>query len=53
MCKCFKIFVRRHNALFSMYGVSERIHVCEGICMPLVVRHELSKQITISRGHGT
>ena len=25
-----------------MYGVSERTHVCEGIYIPLMVRHELS-----------
>ena len=46
----FKKFVRRHNALFSKYGVSVRTHVHEGICIPLVVKHELSKLITTSRG---
>ena len=48
----FKKFVRRHNAMSSKYGV-RRTHVCEGICIPLVVSHELSKHITISRGHET
>ena len=43
----------RHNALFSKYGVSVRTHVHEGICIPLVVKHELSKHITTSRGHST
>ena len=47
------IFVKRHNALSSKYGVSVRTHVSEGICIQLVVRHELFKLITISRGHGT
>ena len=49
----FKKFVSRHNALFSKYGVSVRTHVHEGICIPLVVKHELSKHITTSRGHST
>ena len=49
LCKFFKKFVRRHNALFSKYGVSVRTHVHEGlICIPLVVKHELSKHITTS-----
>ena len=41
----FQKFVRRRNALFSKYGVSVRTHVHEGICIPLVVKHELSKHI--------
>ena len=53
LCKFFKKFVSRHNALFSKYGVSVRTHVHEGICIPLVVKHELSKHITTSRGHST
>ena len=55
LCKCFKKFVSRHNALFSKYGVSVRTHVHEGICIQLVVKHELSKHniITTSRGHST
>ena len=53
LCNIFKKFVSRHNALFSKYGVSVRTHVHEGICIPLVVKHELSKHITISRGHST
>ena len=32
-CKIFKKFVRRHNALFSKYGVSVRTHVHEEICI--------------------
>ena len=53
LCKFFKKIVGRHNALFSKYGVSVRTHVHEGICIPLVVKHELSKHITTSRGHST
>ena len=53
LCKFFKKFVSRHNALFSNYGVSVRTHVHEGICILLVVKHELSKHITTSRGHST
>ena len=45
--KFFKKFVRRHNALFSKYVVGLRTHVHEGICIPLVVKHELSKHITV------
>ena len=33
LCKFFKKFVSRHNALFSKYGVSVRTHVHEGICI--------------------
>ena len=47
LCKFFKKFVSRHNALFSKYGVSVRTHVHEGICIPLVVKHELSKRHVI------
>ena len=46
----FKKFVSRYYALFSKYGVSVRTHVHEGICIPLVVKHELSRHITTSRG---
>ena len=46
-------FVRRYYALFSKYGVSVRTHVHEGICIPLVVKHELSRHITTSRGRST
>ena len=48
LCKFFKKFVSRHNALFSKYAVSVRTHVHEEICIPLVVKHELSKHITTS-----
>ena len=51
--KVFKKFVSRHYVLFSRYGVSVRTHVHEGICIPLVVKHELSKHITTSRNHNT
>ena len=49
LCKFFKKFARRYYALF---GVSVRTHVHEGICIPLVVKHEQSKHniITTSRG---
>ena len=40
LCKFFKKFVSRHNALISKYGVSVRTHVHEGICFRLVVKHE-------------
>ena len=53
LCKFFKKFVRRYYALFSKYGVSVRTHVHEGICIPLVVKHELSRHITTSRGRST
>ena len=53
LLKFFKKFVSRHNALFSKYGVSVRTHVHEGICISLVVKHELSKHITTSRSHRT
>ena len=53
LCKFFKKFVRRYIALSSKYGVSVRTHLSEGICISLVVWHELSKLITISRGTGT
>ena len=53
LCKYFKKFVRRYYALFSKYGVSVRTHVHEGICIPLVVKHELSRHITASRGRST
>ena len=39
----FQEFVRRYYALFSKYSFSVRTHVPEGICIPLVVKHELSK----------
>ena len=53
LCKYFKKFVSRHNALFSKYGVSVRTHEHEGICICLVVKHELSKHITTSRCHSS
>ena len=40
LCKFFKQFVSRHNALFSKCGVSVRTHVHEGICILLVIKHE-------------
>ena len=42
LCTIFKKFVRRYYALFSKYSVSVRTHVHEGICIPLLVKHELS-----------
>ena len=53
LCTFFKKFVRRYYALFSKYGVSVRTHVHEGICIQLVVKHELSKHIITSRGRST
>ena len=53
LCKFFKKFVRRYYALFNKYGVSVITHVHEGICIPLVVKHELSNHITTRRGRST
>ena len=53
LCKFFKKFVGRYYELFSKYGVSVRTHVHQGICIPLVVKHELSRHITTSRGRST
>ena len=36
LCKYFKKFVRKHS-LSSKYGISVRIHVCEGICIHSLV----------------
>ena len=48
LCTFFNKFVSRHNALFSKYGVGVRTHVHEAICIPLVVKHGLSKHVTTS-----
>ena len=46
LCMFFKKFVKRHYVLFSKYGVSVRIHIQEGICIPLDVRHDLARHVT-------
>ena len=52
----FKKFARRYNVLISKYGVSIRAHVTEGICIPLVAKPDLIRNVTIrgcgcGRGH--
>ena len=43
----FKKFARRYNVLISKYGVSVRTHVTEGICIPLVAKPDLIRNVTI------
>ena len=40
-----------YNVLISKYGVSVRAHVTEGICIPLVAKPDLIRNVTI-RGCG-
>ena len=51
LCITFKKFARRYNVLISRYGVSIRDHVTEGICIPLVAKPDLIRNVTI-RGCG-
>ena len=53
LCITFKKFARRYNVLYliSKYGVSIRAHVTEGICIPLVAKPDLIRNVTI-RGCG-
>ena len=51
LCITFKKFARRYNVLISKYGVSVRAHVTEGICIPLVAKPDLIRNVTI-RGCG-
>ena len=51
LCITFKKFARRYNVLISKYGVSIRAHVTEGICIPLVAKPDLIRNVTI-RGCG-
>ena len=51
LCITFKKFARRYNVLISKYGVSVRAHVTEGICIPLVAKPDLIRNVTI-RGRG-
>ena len=46
LCITFKKFARRYK-----YGVSVRAHVIEGICIPLVAKPDLIRNVTI-RGCG-
>ena len=48
LCITFKKFARRYNVLISKYGVSVRAHVTEGICIPLVAKPDLIRNVTIS-----
>ena len=53
LCITFKKFARRYNVLISKYGVSVRAHVTEGICIPLVAKPDLIRNVTIRGcGHG-
>ena len=47
LCITFKKFARRYNVLISKYGVSVRAHVTEGICIPLVAKPDLIRNVTI------
>ena len=47
ICNTFKKFARRYNVLISKYGVSIRAHVTEGICIPLVAKPDLIRNVTI------
>ena len=49
LCITFKKFAKRHYALFHKYDVSIRIHVQEGICIPLDVKHDLGRHVTSRR----
>ena len=51
LCITFKKFARRYKVLISKYGVSVRTHVTEGICIPLVAKPDLIRNVTI-RGCG-
>ena len=54
LCITFKKFARRYNVLISKYGVSIRAHVTEGICIPLVAKPDLIRNITfldLKAGH--
>ena len=51
LCITFKKFARRYNVLISKYGVSVRAHVTEGICIPLVAKPDLIRNVTL-RGCG-
>ena len=52
LCKTFKKFAKRHTLLFNKYGVSVRMHIQQGICFPLEVRSDLSRNVTVARGSG-
>ena len=52
LCKTFKKFAKRHTLLFNKYGVSVRMHIQQGICFPLEVRGDLSRNVTVARGSG-
>ena len=47
LCITFKKFARRYNVLISKYGVSVRAHVTEGICIPLVAKPDLIRNVTM------
>ena len=53
LCIISKKFARRYNVLISKYGVSIRAHVTEGICIPLVAKPDLIRNVTFGGcGHG-
>ena len=44
----FQKFAKRYNAELSKYNVCIRIHVSEGICIPLEVKHDRARIITFN-----
>ena len=56
MCDNYSSFLLRHKLLTERYGVSVRAHVTEGICIPLVAKPDLIRNVTIcgcGRGRST
>ena len=43
----FKKFSRRHPMLFNKYAVSVKRHIREGICIPLDVKPDLVRNISL------
>ena len=49
LCMSFKKFAKRHSVLLNKYAVSVRSHIMKGICIPLDVRGDLVRNVTIRR----
>ena len=45
LCIAFKKFSLNHMDIFSKYKVSLREHIHEGICLPLVAKNTLNRNI--------
>ena len=45
LCIAFKKFSLNHMDIFSKYKVSLREHIHEGICLPLVAKNTLTRNI--------